>query len=200
MKETKRSSRVILLMSTLTALIFLLSGCGKTANISDGIVALRVYSHHTAINGQPEGIRHYVIVSTGEHGEVAECESFEPDEAEVFAVQLPFQMVDGAIVPDLGPITIRDSGGVPVNDDTLYAIAEQLRNRPYGIHDIKIIHTGGEYMLWFAEKEWLYTPCFLYYYNAEQQKIHLLNRCQDMEIEAVRIVSPQKLHGMDEER
>lgn len=196
MRQKRLLSIVILLL--LFALLLCLCGCQSDANLSDGIVAVRVDSHKTPLNDQEPGTHYYTILSTGIFGRAAHCEAFEPNEANVFSVQLPRQnLVGGRRQPRVGPIVIRDESGRTVHDDPVLAeISELFRNHPHDVFDMKIYRIDGEYLLCFAENVNLHTPYLIYYYNTEQKEVHLLHQFEDEYIEAVRIVSPERLHRL----
>ena len=190
--------RTIGLLLLLFALLLCLCGCQSDAKLSDGMVAVRVDTHRTPIHEQEPGTHYYTILSTGFFGHAAHCEAFEPDEADVFSVSLPRQdLVGGRRQPRVGPIVIRDESGGTVDDDPVLAeIAELFRNHPHDVFDMKIYRIDGEYLLCFAENVNLHTPYLIYYYNTAQKKVYLLYQFEDEYIEAVRIVSPEKLHGL----
>ena len=198
--------RRILFLLLLLALMICLCSCRMSlmisdANLSDGIVAVQVDTHSTPIHEQEEGTHYYTILSAAgivRNGYAAHCEPFEPDEAEVFSVKLPdYDIYKGKPQPRVGEIIIQDADGMNADSDPiLYEIAELFRDFPHSIFRMKIYRIGEEYILCFAENVNLHTPNRIYYYNTEQKTIHLLYVFEDEYIEAVKIVSPEKLHEL----
>ena len=171
-------------------------GYRRSASPSEGLVGVRVDCHRTFVNRQEPGIRYFTVLRAGTHGRIAQCEEFGPDEAEAYTVQLPYRLADGEIRRDGSRVTIRDPKGTPVDDDDLYAAAELIADDPHWIYDVKIFRSGEELLVSFKYDVNLITPSFLYYVDPERGRLCLLYRFEDMDIEAVKIVSPERLHGM----
>ena len=183
------------------ALALALTGGGAregvpAAPLSDGFAAVRVDTHSSIFVDQEPGIHYYTLLSPGKYGRAAHCEAFEPDEAEVFSVDLPeFRYFPDEARGDR--VIILDAAGETADDPVLFEIAELFRNHPHHICDMAVYRVDGEYLVSFWENVNLHTPYHIYYYNTAQKKIHLLHIFEDETIEAVRIVSPEKLREIE---
>ncbi len=161
--------------------------------------------HEDFFDPQQEGL---VLVKTAD-GQKTACtalapgkryrktEPFEPDAMDVYTIPNScFTFSDNRVAY----IRPADAGGhdAPVTRE-INDICQAMRFIDHDVIGLRIFRVGGE---WFASAMLnvnLWTPYRFYYYNPDTRKLQWLTTFADEDVEAVQILSAEKLRALDQE-
>ena len=184
-----------------TALLFLLASmtiylCGCTASgrydsfdpDADGLVQIQT------VHESNHEIKCFTLASGSK---IMEADTFAPDKMEVFTVS-GFSIGMNNMI--LWPIQAYDENGkkVPVTRE-ISTICHAMQEVGHHVMGLKIFKVGND---WFASAMLnvnLWTPYQFYYFNQDSGKLMLLYTFNGRDIAAIRVLSADRLHALDQD-
>ena len=128
---------------------------------------------------------------------IMEADAFAPDRVEVFTVT-GFSIGMNNMI--LGPIQAYDENNVrvPVTRE-ISTICHAMQEVGHHVMGLKIFKVGND---WFASAMLnvnLWTPYQFYYFNQDSGKLMLLYTFNGRDIAAIRVLSADRLHALDQD-
>ena len=128
---------------------------------------------------------------------IMEADAFAPDRMEVFTVT-GFSIGMNNMI--LGPIQAYDenNGSVPATRE-ISTICHAMQEVGHHVMGLKIFKVGND---WFASAMLnvnLWTPYQFYYFNQDSGKLMLLYTFNGRDIAAIRVLSADRLHALDQD-
>lgn len=178
----------------LTALAFSLCGCAAARRYdsfdpdTEGLVQVQT------IHESNHDMKCFALASGPR---IMETDAFTPDRMEVFTVDSFSVGMNNYI---LGPIRIYDENNISVPlTREISTICHAMQDVGHHVMELRIFKLGNE---WFASAMLnvnLWTPYQFYYFNRDSGKLMLLYTFDGRDIAAIRILSADRLHALDQD-
>ena len=154
---------------------------------TDGLVLLQT------VHESDQTIKNYALASDLR---IMDTEPFAPDSMQVYTVDSFSTGMDNMLQ---GPLRVYDDAKreVPVTRE-IDTICHAMRDVGHHVLKCRILRVGDEWFVSAMLNVNLWTPYQFYYFNQESGKLMLLYEFNGRDVTAVRILSAEKLHALDQ--
>lgn len=189
----------LILVWVMILLLFLMTACAAISRDviiptsasfdmkTDGLVQVQT------VHESDKTVKYYALASGSRS---MDTDTFIPDDLQVYTVSSFSTGMDNMIQ---GPIRAYDeaSRDVPVTRE-IDTICHAMRDVGHHVLECRILRVGDEWFVSAMLNVNLWTPYQFYYFNQESGKLMLLYEFNGRDVTAVRILSAEKLHALDQ--
>ena len=154
---------------------------------TDGLVQVQT------VHESDKTVKYYALASGSR---IMDTDTFVPDDMQVYTVSSFSTGLDNMLQ---GPLRVYDDAKreVPVTRE-IDTICHAMRDVGHHVLECRILRVGDEWFVSAMLNVNLWTPYQFYYFNQESGKLMLLYEFNGRDVTAVRILSAEKLHALDQ--
>ena len=154
---------------------------------TDGLVQVQT------VHESDKTVKNYVLAS---ENRIMDTEPFAPDNMQIYTVRSFSIGMDNMLE---GPLKAYDEAGrnVPITRE-IDTICHAMQDINHHVMKCRILQVGDEWFVSAMLNVNLWTPYQFYYFNQESGRLMLLYVFDSMDVNAVRILSAEKLHVLDQ--